>query len=280
MLTVLVLVCPALAQQAANQFADRFPPDKIVATVGDMVVLYGDVTYLVDQDLAPFIAKATSKNQLNELKTIREERICARTRELAEKKLQYLEFRRILVLKAKEYLPEAEREINKLVKDAFDKRLAEAREKLDKATTKKEIDELMTNDIVLPRLALLMKEKNLQTLAQLDGALRGSGSSLEKQEAMFCEHHLGQSVIIDKLKKLEQEVSQAEMLDYYRNHADARRISFEEAQAEIKVTIINDRREAKVKEILADLKKATPIWTIYDEEEKAVRQAAKEKTER
>jgi hypothetical protein len=248
--------------------------------VGDLVILYGDVTPLIDWDLAPLIAKATNEDQLTELKTYREERIRTVTRQLAEKKLQYLEFRRVLALKVKDDLPRVEKEIKEVVKNAFDKGLADARERMNKATTKKEIDELMTTDVVLPRLALLMKEKNLQTMAQLDEALHAFGSSLEKQETLFREHHLGQKAILDKLKEVHQrEVSKAEMLDYYENHADARRTPFEDAQPEIKKSIEIDRIEAKVKEIFTDLKKATPIWTIYDEEENAAPQT-KEKVQR
>ena len=263
----------ALAAGPADQLGDRFNPDTIVAKVGDMVVLYGDVTPLIDWDLAPVIAKATNKDKLTELKTYREERIRNLTRELAYKKLRYLEFRRVLALKVKDDLPRVEMEIKEVVKSAFDKALTDARERMNKATTKEEIDELMTTDFVLPRLALLMKEKNLQTMAQLDEALRALGSSLEKQETLFREHHLGQKAMLDKLKEVHQrEVTKAEMLDYYENHADARRVPFEEAQLEIKRTIIKDRRTAKIIEILTDLKKATPIWTIYDDEENAALQ--------
>jgi parvulin-like peptidyl-prolyl isomerase len=209
--------------------------------------------------------------------------------------------------------------------------------------------------------------------------LRSFGSSLDKQFAMFSEHHLGQRAVIDKIAK-QAEVTHAEMLEYYRENAakfavpakarfellsiyfsrsegrteaekkatakgqingmgnsvflgrpfaevakqfsheanaaaggqydwiskgslasdvidaavfslplnrlsavltderghhivrvlersEARQIPFEEAQKEIKEKIQKERRDAKIKEVLEGLKKATPISTLYDEEE-------------
>ena len=234
-----------------------------------------------------------------------------------------------------------------------------------------------------------MKENNLETMAQLDGHLRTFGSSLEKQRDMFKEHNLGQSAVIEKIKK-QPEVTHADMLEYYHEnpakfailakarfellsiyfsrsegstegekraaadgqieeygkrrlfrHAagrsgqeilarsqrfqgwaiqldqqgepglrqDRRRPlllaaptaerdsggrtglshctgaradggppdSFEEAQKEIKEIIKKERRDAKIKEVLEDLKKGPTIWTIYDEvdEQEAARQDAK-----
>ena len=372
-----------------NELGDRFEPGKIVARVGDQVILYGDVAWLVDQDLVASRAKVTNKYQLDELNAYREQRIRGITKQLAEKKLQYVEFRRTMALQAKDKLPEALKDLNKNVKNAFDNGLAEMRKKMDKANTRQEIADLMATDIVLPRLALLMKENKLETMAQLDENLRSFGSSLDKQLAMFSEHNLGQSTVIKKIGK-PAEVTHAELVDYYHANAakfavpakarfellsvyfskvegrteaekkaaaykqiadmgnavflgrqftevakqfsheanafaggqydwiskgslasdvidaavfslplnrlsailtdergehivrvqersEARQTPFEEAQKEIKEKILKERRDAKIKVILEGLKKGTPIWTIYDEEEEAeaARNAAK-----
>jgi len=364
-----------------NELGDRFEPGKIVARVGDQVILYGDVASLVDQDLVGIHTKITNKYELDQFNKGREQRIRNITKQLAEKKLQYVEFRRTMAAKTKDKHAEAEKDLLKNVRNAFEKGLEDARQKLDKATTRQEITDLMATDIVLPRLALLMKENNLVTMAQLDETLRSFGSSMDKQVAMFREHHLGQQAVITKLGK-PAEVSARELLDYYHEHADkfavpakvrfellsvyfskvegrtevekkaaalkqiadmgnavflgrqfpevakefsheanalaggqydwiskgslasevidtavfslplnrlsailtdergyhivrvqerseARQIPFEEAQKEIKEKILKERREAKIKVILEGLKKATPIWTIYDEEEEA-----------
>ena len=379
-------VANALPNGELNDLGDRFEPGKIVATVGDQVILYGDVAPLVDQDLVAVRAKITNKYELQQFDAAREQRIRAITRQLAEKKLQFVEFRRRMAQTTGTKLPEAEKDLKKNVKKAFDKGLVEMRAKMDKATTKSEIGELMASDIVLPRLALLMKENKLETMGQLDEHLRSFGSSLEKQIEMFSEHNLGQSEVIKRIQKL-PEVTLTDMLAYYRKNSakfavpakarfellsiyfskvegrneaekkaaadkqickmgnavflgrqfpevakefsheanafaggqydwiskgslasevidaavfslplnrlslvltdergchivrvqertEARQIPFEEAQKEIKEKIMKERRDAKIKEVLATLKKGTTIWTIYDEEEEAARQAA------
>lgn len=202
-----------------NELGDRFRPGEIVARVGDQIVLYGDVASLVDQGMNADRARITNKYQLAEFNARRDAAIKSLTRQLAEKKLQYVEFRRTIALKAKDKAVDAEKDINKNVKNAFDKGLEEMREKLDKATTKKQIEELMRTDIVLPRLALLMKENSLETFAQLDETLRTFGSSLDKQRAMFKEHNLGQSAVIEKIKQ-QPEVTHADLLEYYRKNPD------------------------------------------------------------
>ncbi|MBC7856516.1 MAG: peptidylprolyl isomerase [Pirellulaceae bacterium] len=202
-----------------NELGDRFRPGEIMARIGDQIVLYGDVASLVDQGMNAERASVTNKYQLAEFNARRDAAIKSLTRQLAEKKLQYVEFRRTIALKAGDKAVEAEKDINKNVKNAFDNGLVEMREKLDKATTKKQVEELMRGDIVLPRLALLMKENSLETQAQLDETLRTFGSSVDKQIAMFREHNLGQSAVIEKIKK-QPEVTHAELLEYYRKNPD------------------------------------------------------------
>lgn len=370
---------PDAAVDPTAELGDHFRPGEIVARVGDQVILYGEVASLVDQSMNADRARITNKYQMAEYTARRDAAIRSITKQLAEKKLQYVEFRRTLAAKAKDKAKEAEKDINKNVRNAFENGLDEMRRKMDKVTTRKELDELMRTDIVLPRLALLMKENSLETRAQLDDTLRTFGSSLEKQVAMFKEHNLGQQAVIEKLKK-QQEVTHFDMLEYYRKNADkfaipakarfellsvyfsrmdgrteaekkiaadkqirkmgdavffgrpfaevakefsheanalqggrydwiskgslasevidaavfsqelnklgqileddrgfhivrvverseAKQTPFEDAQKEIKEKIQKERREAKIKEVLEDLKKDTTVWTIYDEVE-------------
>jgi parvulin-like peptidyl-prolyl isomerase len=372
------------AVESDDELGDKFLPGQIMARVGNQVILYGEVASLVDQSMNAERARITNKYQLTEYNTKRDAAIRSITKQLAEKKLQYVEFQRTLAAKAKDKAKEAEKDINKNVQNAFDKGLDEMREKMEKVTTRKEMDELMRTDIVLPRLALLMKENKVETRAQLDEVLRTFGSSLEKQVAMFKEHNLGQQAVIEKIKK-QPEVTHADMLEYYRKNpdkfaipakarfellsvyisrsegrteagkkaaadaqirkmgnavffgrpfaevakefsheanaskggqydwiskgslasdvidaavfkqelnklgliledergfhivrvlerAEAKQTPFEDAQKEIKDKIQKERREAKIQEVLASLKKNTTVWTIYDEED--ARQAA------
>jgi hypothetical protein len=208
----------ALGQGGPGELGDRFRPGEIVARVGDEVVLYGEVAWLIDQDLVAVRDKLKTPTDIEQFNKYREQRIRNVTKQLAEKKIQYIEFRRNIASQAKDKLPEAEKDLNKNVQNAFDKGLEETRQKLEKAT-REEMTELMASDIVLPRLALLMKEHNLETKAQLDEHLRTFGSSLDKQLAMFREHHLGQQAVIKKIGK-PQELTHGELSDYYHKHAD------------------------------------------------------------
>jgi parvulin-like peptidyl-prolyl isomerase len=196
-----------------------FRPGRIVGKVGDQIILYGDVASMADQALAGQAARVRNAYQKAEYEALREQVIQQFTKQLVETKIRYLEFRRMMAAKAKDKAADAEKEINKNVKKAFDEGLAEMQEKMATATPK-QIAELMQRDVVLPRLALLMKEHNLETLAQLDEDLRRYGSSLEKQQAMFREHNLGIQAVREKIGKKPQEVTHSEMTDYYKKHAD------------------------------------------------------------
>ncbi len=207
-------------QGGPGELGDRFRPGEIIARVGDEVVLYGEVAWLIDQDLVGVRDKIKTPADLEQINKYREQRIRNITKQLAEKKLQYLEFRRGMAdtLKEADKRAQAEKDIARNVQSAFDRGLEETRQKMEKAT-REEMAELMASDIVLPRLALMMKENNLQTMAQLDEHLRTFGSSLDKQIAMFREHHLGQQAIVKKIGK-PQELTHNELKDYYDKHAD------------------------------------------------------------
>ena len=206
-------------EPSVNELGNRFRPGEIVARIGSEIVLYGDVASLVDQGMAADAARITNKYQQAEFNARREASIRSLTLQLAEKKLQYVEFRRMIASKAGENAKKAELEVNKNVQTAFDSGLADIREKMATAN-RKELEELMRRDIVLPRLALLMQENGLQTMGQLDEELRSYGSSLDKQVALFREHNLGQQAIFEKIGKKPAEVTHAEMLEYYKKNAD------------------------------------------------------------
>jgi parvulin-like peptidyl-prolyl isomerase len=92
------------------------------------------------------------------------------------------------------------------------------RDKMATATPE-EIQELAKRDPIVARLALLMKEHNLETQGDLDRVLRQGGSTLEKQQRAFMETYIGRQNIMEKIK-VKTEVSHLEMLNYYREHSD------------------------------------------------------------
>ncbi len=196
-----------------------FQPSQIVATVGNQYILYGDVEPTVNQMLTPALARATSAAQRAEIEAVRPRLIQQVTRQQVEAKLLFLEFEREIENKAgRDKMVEIRAEMAKKFRDNFEKQLAGMREKIQTATPE-EIQDLAKRDPQMARLALLMKENELETLGDLDRVLRKSGSTLEKQRQSFLETYLGRHNVQEKIK-VKTEVSHLEMLNYYREHAD------------------------------------------------------------
>jgi parvulin-like peptidyl-prolyl isomerase len=194
-----------------------FQPSQIVATVGNQYILYGDVEPTVNQMIGP--ALKANPGQRAEIEAMKPRLIQQITRSQVESKLMYLEFERELEGKAgKEKMVEIRAEMSKKMRDNFEKQLVGMREKMATATPE-EIQDLAKRDPIIPRLALLMKEHNLETLGDLDRLLRQNGSTLEKQQRAFLENYIGRQGIMEKIK-VKTEVSHLEMLNYYREHAD------------------------------------------------------------
>jgi hypothetical protein len=70
----------------------------------------------------------------------------------------------------------------------------------------------------VPRLAVLMRDSNAESLGELDLALRRYGTTLEKQVRYYGEYKLGRSSI-GKHINFKPEITHQEMLDYYRERS-------------------------------------------------------------
>lgn len=211
---------PNEAPVNVNPNFDRtlFQPSQIVATVGNLYILYGDVEPAVNQMLLPALAKASPAERA-QIEQMRPRLIQQVTRQQVESKLMYLEFEREIEQKAgRDKMNEVRAEMTKRLRDNFEKQLAATREKVQNATPA-ELQELSKRDPIVARLAILMKENEIETLGDLDKILRKNGSTLEKQQRSYLEMALGRSTISEKIK-VKQEVSHLEMLNYYRDHAD------------------------------------------------------------
>lgn len=196
-----------------------FQPSQIVATVGNQYILYGDVEPAVNQMLAPALARATSAAEKTQIEAVRPRLIQQVTRQQVESKLLYLEFEREIEAKAgREKMVEIRAEMSKKMHENFEKQLTGMREKLQ-TSTPEEVQEIAKRDPLVARLALLMKEHELETLGDLDRVLRKNGSTLDKQRQAFLETYLGRHNVQEKIK-VKSEVSHLEMLNYYREHAD------------------------------------------------------------
>ena len=209
---------PAAGQSAPPQQPheqELFAPGQIVATVGDQIILYGDVAPMADQTLAPYLAKAKSDAEREEILSQREIVIESLVRSMIETKLLYYEALREV---PRDKLEEAKKNMRKQVGSSFESGLKEARREVA-AAKKEDLEKTLRKDPILMRLAWMMNEQGLETTGELDAYLRQQGSSLAKQLTFFTEYHVGQS-IIPKHINFRPEVTHQEMLDYYREHAE------------------------------------------------------------
>jgi len=208
---------PNAAQLAGSAL---YQPSQIVATVGNQYILYGDVAPTVNQMLEPVLKKITTEAERKELESIRPRLTQQVVKQMVETKILYLGFEREIEAKAgRDKMAEVRVSISKKMREDFEKELLAMREKVLEAKTPEELQEIAKRDPVLPRLAILMKEHQIETLSDLDLVLRRYGSSLEKQQNAFADYKLGRTNLFEKLK-IKSEISHLEMLNYYRDHAD------------------------------------------------------------
>jgi parvulin-like peptidyl-prolyl isomerase len=199
--------------------AELFEPTRTVAVVGDRHILYGEIGPTVEQILAPLTAQVTSDYERQELEKLRENLTRQYLRQFVDTKLMYLEFERQLEKNAgRDKLVEARTGIERKMRDSFEKDLLAMREKVANAKPER-VQELMRRDPTLPRLAMLMKQHQCETMQELDTVLRRYGSSLDKQIRFYGENILGRSTLSRQMTT-NPEVTHEEMLDYYAANAD------------------------------------------------------------
>jgi len=197
---------------------ELFQPTEVVATVGSQFIFYGEVAPTVEQILAPVLSQVTTDADRKELEKVRENLTRQVVRQIVDTKLMYQEYVRQFEANApRDKLVEIRKDIDRRIGDNFEKELTKIREQIETAKPEK-IQELMRRDPVLPRLAVLMKQNNAETLNELDAVLRRYGSSLEKQIRFYGENALGKSMV-PKHVNFSPEVTHQDMLDYYEQHA-------------------------------------------------------------
>jgi len=114
-------------------------------------------------------------------------------------------------------LPEVQKNIESKMSESFEKELTAMRKQV--ATAKPgEIQKLMQRDAIIPRLAVLMRDNQAETLQELDAILRRYGSSLSKQIRLYGEDRLGKDTVRRQVFTTD-EVSHQEMLDYFAANA-------------------------------------------------------------
>jgi hypothetical protein len=214
-------VAPALPPQAV-----LFAPGQIVARVGDKTILYCDVAPTVDLILAPYLAKAKSQaerdaadSQLREPLTKRE------IQQAVQNKMLLMEFERTMPSELRsdpKKRAESEAKLKKQINKAFEGQLSNIREKVATAS-QDDIDKMMRSDPTIARLAVLMKDRQLESPGELDAALREFGTTLEQQVKDFGEYMMGIEAARNNMgisgKGPKKEITHQEMLDYYQAHA-------------------------------------------------------------
>lgn len=198
---------------------NMFQPSQIVARVGNHYILAGDVDAIVNQMIGPAIAKAKTDQEREAIESSREQASKHVLSSLINTKVLYVDFERNIEKQAgRDKLEEIRRNIDRRMRDAFEKDLAAMREKVKKAKAV-EMQQLLARDQTMPVVAMLMEEHQIENMGDLDLLLRQYGSSLEKTTRYYREQTLGRSQVADNVRDI-PEVTHQKMLDYYLEHQD------------------------------------------------------------
>ena len=165
-------------QPASRSQAELLESAKVVATVGDQVILAGDLLGHINQLLQPHVGQVPEAT----LEAKRWELMEQMLPQVVDAKLLYVDFLRTI---PDEKVPEVLDNIYR----QFD-------------------------DIQLPKM---VEKAQVQTAAELDALLRTFGSSLDSQRRTFAERLLAQEWQRRSVSEV-HEVSHAEMLEYYETH--------------------------------------------------------------
>ena len=202
-----------------------FAPGQIVARVGDKTILYGDVAPTVNLIMSPILAKAKSQGERDAIEAQREALTKNIIQQVVQTKMLLMEFERSMPSELRADVKkrtEAEGKMKKSIRTQFDMQLNAAREKIANAS-QEDIDKMLRQDPTIMRLAVLMKERHLESPGELDQNLRQFGTSLEQQIKDFSEYIMGMEAARTALnlgsgKKPKKEITHQEILDYYQAH--------------------------------------------------------------
>lgn len=212
-------VAPALREPVVR--TNLFQPGVTVARVGDRCIFYGDIAPTVSMELDAMASKAQTAADREEIEGYREQLTKLVLPPAVQSKMLYLEFERDIMKKGAggdaKKMAEARGKMDKNVRSVFERVLTDYREKIQNATPE-QTQKLLSSERTVVRLALLMKEKQLESNVELDLALRKFGTSLDQQMAIFGERQMGYEVVRKHLSGKKYEVSHQEMLDDYREH--------------------------------------------------------------
>lgn len=244
----------AFLPAAGGQKLASMGPDDVVAKVDEKVVLYGEITPTVELMLYPHLAKAKTAAEREAIEAQREPLTKSVIQQAVQKKMLLIVFERGMPAEIRsdaKKRSEVEGKIKKSIRNQFDISLNAAREKVANATPE-EIAKLMRRNQVIMPLAVLMKERRLQSLHELDAALHEFGTTLEQQVKEFGEYVMGIEAARSAFNKKrpvpeEKLIEFAEVSPAMREEIDAR----------------NRREDQRL--LLDNIRAGIKVWTIYDE---------------
>jgi parvulin-like peptidyl-prolyl isomerase len=262
---------PDATQRASYGPATIAPPQQpvpfqrgqIVARVGDKTIFYGDVAPTVNLIIEPVLAKAKSDEERQAIEANREPLTRNEVRLMVRSKMLLCEFERSIPANARadaKKFAATKANIDKKIRTMFEKTLDECRERVKDATPE-QTQNLLAQERGVVRLALLMKERKLESLGELDQALRQYGSSLDAQARDFGESKLGMQAIFSQITK-SPEVTHQEMLDYYEAHAAEYAIEPKARFEILSVKFANFRTRAEAENAIAAMGNAVYLGGV------------------
>jgi len=178
---------------------------RVLARVGSEVILAGDVEPFVQENLRALRGRIKPEQMLiSEARKLFEESLADQYMGLSEDQLQ--EFAPLL----------AERRVKQLVETR--QILAEARRKIP-AENMSKILAKFEGQFDKGEFPHMLKACGARTRADLDGALRDLGTSLERERKAFAEKTLAQGWVRQQIK-LDEEITHAQLVAWYREHAE------------------------------------------------------------
>jgi parvulin-like peptidyl-prolyl isomerase len=174
---------PVSVTEITDEELDDLEPTRIVARVGDEVILAGDVLGPINQALAQYQGQLSEE----ELQQNRVELFKQQLPSVIETKLLYVAYLRFLNKQAQ----------GKDINEALPKIWERVHSKFDQEE--------------LPKF---LEKYKLETAAQLDAKLREFGWSLAKQRRNYGERNLGMAAAYERIRDV-PETTHEEMLKYY-----------------------------------------------------------------
>jgi hypothetical protein len=217
---------PQFPQQAAYNLpppapmpppAEVFKPAQIMAIVGDRYIFYGDIAPTIEMMIDSALVKAKTEADRQNILRQRDQLVAPTLQRYIETKMMYLAFDREFRKNAKDKYDEIRGQMEKRVRVAFDDQIQRFRE-LVKTARPEDIGIMLRQSPVAGRVALLMNDHGLESMAEVDARLRTMGTTLDLQYMQFVEHILGRDMANRQIKA-KHEVTHQEMLDYYEQHA-------------------------------------------------------------